>query len=100
MLLGLKTGVIFFISLYLQHVHCPLGSNVDECLHVDVCTHCRAVRDHYRPAFVCVCVCVWGGGGHLFVNSLVLFLSFYHSKSSLFQRYCKLVSVFSRCNAL
>ncbi len=52
MLLGLKTGLIFFISLYLQHVNCPLGSNVDECLHVDVCTHCRAVRDHYRPALV------------------------------------------------
>ncbi len=56
MLLGLKTGLIFFISLYLQHFHCPLGSNVDECLHVDVCTHCRAVRDHYLPAFL-------GGGG-------------------------------------
>ncbi len=68
MLLGFKTGLIFFISLYLQHFHCPLGSNVDECLHVDVCTHCRAVRDHYRPAFV-------GGGVHLFLNSLVLFLS-------------------------
>ncbi len=68
MLLGLKTGLIFFISLYLQHVHCPLGSNVDECLHVDVCTHCRAVRDHYCPAFV-------GGGGGSFICQLTCFIS-------------------------
>ncbi len=65
MLLGFKTGLIFFISLYLQHVHCPLGSNVDECLHVDVCTHCRAVRDHYRPAL----------GGGSFIYQLTCFIS-------------------------
>ncbi len=33
MLLGFKAGLIVFISLYLQHFHCPLGSNVDEWLH-------------------------------------------------------------------
>ncbi len=44
--LGFKTGLIFyyyyfFFSLYLQQSHCPIGSNVDEWLHVDACTHCQ-----------------------------------------------------------
>ncbi len=75
MLLGFKTDLIFFISLYLQHFHCPLGSNVDECLHVDVWTHCQSCEKSLPS---CFCGGRGEGGGwvHLFINSLVLFLGF------------------------
>ncbi len=53
MLLGFKAGLIFFLPHHsvFTGFHCPLCSNVDEWLHIDVCAHCQScVSSH--PAFV------------------------------------------------